>query len=159
MRNAGAQEAAISEPKVKDTSFGLIFGDPLGITLKYRFGTHNAVNFGFGPDYYGSPRLQIDYVWLFNTFHSAVVKTYAGPGLAVAFAKGANMFYSNEPFKESFANIEDKKAGLGGRMVFGMNITPTSSAFELFIESGMLVGFNRYFDPDIDYGMGFRYSL
>ena len=69
------------------------------------------------------------------------------------------MFYSNEPFRESFANVEDKKAGIGGRMIFGLNITPRISPFELFVETGLLVGFNRYFDPDIDYGMGFRYAL
>ncbi|MFI5264391.1 MAG: hypothetical protein ACHQM6_07745 [Candidatus Kapaibacterium sp.] len=154
-----AQEPPTIEPKIKPASFGLIFGDPLGVTMKYRLGTHNAMNVSFGPDYYGSPRLQVDYVWQFNTFRSELVKAYAGPGVAVAFAKGANMFYSNEPFRESFASIEDKKAGIGGRMVFGFNFSPHSSLFELFVETGMLVGFNRYFDPDIDYGMGFRYAL
>jgi len=147
------------EPISKGSSFGLILGDPLGVTMKYRLSARNAVDVGFGPDYYGSPRLQVDYIWQFNTFHSDVVRTYAGPGLAVAFAKGSNMFYSNEPFRESFANLEDKKAGLGGRMIFGLNFAPKISSFEFFVETGMLVGFNRYFDPDIDYGMGFRYDL
>jgi hypothetical protein len=143
----------------KTMSWGMILGDPLGVTMKYRMNPINSVDFSFGPDYYGSPRLQIDYIWQFNTFHSNLVKAYAGPGLAVAFAKGSNMFYNAEPFRESFSNIEDKKPGLGGRMIFGLNFSPRSSPLELFVETGMMVGFNRYFDPDIDYGMGFRYSL
>ena len=147
------------ESSNKGMSVGIIFGNPLGVTMKYRLSTVHALDIDFGPDYFGSPRLQVDYVWEFDTFRSNVVRTYAGPGLAVAFAKGINLFYTREPFHESFSNLEDKGFGVGGRAVFGMNITPKRSPIEFFVEAGLLVGINHYFDPDCDAGIGLRYNL
>jgi len=137
----------------------MILGDPLGVTLKYRINSLNAFDFSFGPDYFGSPRLQIDYVWMFDTFHSSVVKTYAGPGLGVAFAKGIRIFFSREPHAETFANQEDNKFGFGGRAIFGLNITPKRSAFAVFVEAGPLIGINHIFDLDLDGAIGLRYTL
>jgi hypothetical protein len=151
--------AKAQEPNGKGVSFGLILGDPLGATMKYQFAQANAIDLGFGPDYFGSPRLQIDYVWEFNLFHSSVTSEYAGPGLAVALGKGAKMFFSREPHTESFANQEDNGFGFGGRSIFGMNINPRSSRIQYFVEAGPLIAFKRIFDLDLDGAIGMRYSL
>ncbi len=138
---------------------GVILGDPLGITMKYQFEGPTAFQAAFGPDYFGSPRLQLDYVWEFNIFHSAVTNEYAGPGLAVAFAKGVRMFFSREPHVESFANQEDNGFELGGRAIFGINLIPLSSPMQYFVEAGPLIAFKRIFDLDLDGAIGVRYTL
>jgi hypothetical protein len=143
----------------KGVSIGFILGDPLGVTMKYRLSAANAIDVEFGPDYFGSPRLQIDDIWEFDTFRSNIICTYAGPGLAVAFAKGITPFFSKEPRHESFANLEDNKFGFGGRAIFGMNITPQRSPIEFFLEGGPLVGINHILDLDLDAAIGMRYRL
>jgi hypothetical protein len=151
--------AKAQEPNAKGVSIGLIIGDPLGATMKYQFARDNALDVGFGPDYFGSPRLQLDYVWEFNLFHSGITSEYAGPGLAVACAKGAKMFFSREPHTESFANQEDNGFGFGGRSIFGMNINPQRSRIQYFVEAGPLIAFKRIFDLDLDGAVGVRYRL
>ncbi|MDP4200441.1 MAG: hypothetical protein Q8922_07230 [Bacteroidota bacterium] len=147
------------EANVKNMSLGMVFGDPLGATMQYRTTPVTALDVGFGPDYFGSPRLQVDYVWKFNTFHSSVLNTYAGPGLAVAFAKGIRIFYSKEPKLESFANLEDNKFGFGGRAIFGLNYARALSPFQFFVEGGPVVAASHIFDLDYDGAIGFRYKI
>ncbi|HZK75833.1 MAG TPA: hypothetical protein VFD13_02905 [Candidatus Kapabacteria bacterium] len=152
---ASAQETAVSR-----ISAGLIFGNPMGASMRYPIGPTRALDFEFGPDYFGSPRLQMDYLWQFHAFRSTTVGEYFGPGLAVAFGSGINTFYTHEWGKpESFAAIEDKGFGVGGRAIFGMRITPNHSRLEFFFESGPMVAIARFFDPDIDGAFGVRYGL
>jgi len=145
------------EQDYKKLSYGINLGDPLGATLKYKTSASTAFAFGFGPDYFGSPRLNIDYIRQFAAFRSSIVKAYMGPGLAIAFAKGATMFFSHEYAREWFDKIEDKGFELGGRAIFGLNITPVSSQFEFFLEAGPMVAFARYFDLDMDGAFGVRF--
>ena len=151
--------ARAQDSTAKGFSVGINLGDPLGVTMKYQFASANALDVGFGPDYFGSPRLQIDYVWEFNLFHSSVTSEYIGPGLAVAFGKGVKLFFSREPHTESFANQEDNGFGLGGRIIFGMNIAPRNSRIQYFMEAGPLVAIKRIVDLDLDGAIGVRYSL
>ncbi len=140
-------------------SIGGVFGDPSGITIRYPLGLNAAIDAGFGPDYFGSPRLQLDYVWEFHAFRSNIISEYFGPGLAVAFAKGITPFYSNEPRKESFASQEDNRFDLGGRAIIGMNISPRAFPIEFFLETGPLIPVSKVFDLDFDGAVGFRYKL
>ena len=134
-------------------------GDPIGATMNYRISPERAIDVSFGPDYFGSPRLQLDYVWVLNIFHSQITKAYAGPGLAIAMGKGVKTFFSHEPNLESFANEEDNGFGLGARTIFGITVTPKQSSFHYFLEGGPLLGFNRFMDLDLDGAIGVRYSL
>lgn len=127
--------------------------------MRYPLGMSEAVDVGFGPDYFGSPRLQLDYVWQFHAFGSKIIGEYAGPGLAVAFAKGINSFYTREPHRESFASKEDNRFDIGGRAIIGISITPKASRVEFFVESGPLIPAGRIFDVDVDGAVGFRYRL
>lgn len=127
--------------------------------MRYPLGPARALDVGFGPDYFGSPRLQLDYVWQFQAFHSKIIGVYVGLGLAVAFAKGINSFYTREPHTEIFAANEDNRFDLGGRAIFGMSITPGASPLEFFVETGPLIPAGRIFDLDFDGAIGFRYRL
>ncbi len=156
LANGIVSAQAISDRAV---SIGGVLGDPLGATMRYPIGTTVAVDVGFGPDYFGSPRLQLDYVWRFHAFDSRIIGEYAGPGLAVAFAKGINSFYTREPHRESFASNEDNRFNVGGRAIFGITITPGASRLEYFVESGPLIPAGRIFDIDVDGAVGFRYRF
>ena len=140
-------------------SIGGVFGDPSGVTMRIPFGISRAFDIGFGPDYFGSPRLQIDYVWEFRVFKSTLFSEYWGPGLAVAFAKGINSFYTNEPMKENFSATEDNSFQIGGSAIIGMSITPKAFPFEFFVETGPLIPVSRVFDLDFDGAVGVRYKL
>ncbi len=153
----GKVQAQSLTPRV--ISVGGVFGDPSGITMRIPFGISRAFDIGFGPDYFGSPRLQVDYVWVFHAFKSNVFSEYWGPGLAVAFAKGINSFYTNEPMKEHFAATEDNSFQIGGRAIFGLSITPKAVPFEFFVETGPLLPVSRVFDLDFDGAVGVRYKL
>lgn len=140
-------------------SAGGEFGDPSGVTVRLPIGETRAVDVGFGPDYFGSPRLQLDYVWQLHMFGSQRIEEYFGPGLAVAFAKGINSLYVREPKKESFATQEDNRFDIGARAVFGVNFNPKSFPFEFFVETGPLLPLGRIFDLDFDGAVGVRYKL
>lgn len=143
-----------------EISIGGIFGNPLGASMRYPLGVSRALDFEFGPDYFGSPRLQMDYVWQFHAFRSTTVGEYFGPGLAVAMGSGINTFYTHEwGGRESFSSTEDKGFGIGGRAIFGVRVTPNASRLEFFLESGPMVPLARYFDLDVDGAFGIRYRL
>ncbi|MBS1902566.1 MAG: hypothetical protein JSS75_02570 [Bacteroidetes bacterium] len=155
---AQASEAQDSSASVKSL-YGVMIGDPLGISMKFHLNSMHSVIVDFGPDYFGSPRLQVDYLWHFDTFRSTTVKSYLGPGLAVAFAKGSNMFYSHEPKTEIFKDIEDKHFGVGGRAIFGLDYLPNASGIEYFVELGPMVAMTKIFDLDVDGAIGARVHL
>jgi hypothetical protein len=157
MLESGSSRA--QDGAAKSVSIGVILGDPIGATVKIGVSATSAYDVSIGSDYFGSPRLQIDRVWQFDTFHSAAVKTYAGPGLAIVFGKGNSPFFSKEPGNESFANAEDRKSGFGGRVILGLNLARRDSRSGFFVEAGPLLGFNHFHDLDWDAAIGFRYRL
>ena len=133
--------------------------DPLGASAKVRLSDSHSMSFSLGPDYFGSPRLQADYLWDFKSMRNGTITPYAGPGLAVAMGKGITPFFSKEMKREWFADIEDRGRAFGGRAIFGLNYTPERSPLEFFFEAGPLVPFTKVFDVDIDAGLGARYYL
>src|ERR1051325_3668846 len=52
-------------PQGKDFGFGLILGEPLGGTVKFWTSAENAIVGDIGASYFGSPRIQGDYLWHF----------------------------------------------------------------------------------------------
>lgn len=144
----------------KNISAGLMIGDPIGITIKYSLRNGKALDISFGPDYFGLPRLQIDKIKIYNPFLSTIVNTYAGEGLAIAFAKGtSNMFYSREPGNEIFTRTEDNGFQLGARAIFGLSFMPKKAPLEVFVETGPLIALTRMLDIDFDAAVGIRLKL
>src|SRR5579872_1137096 len=81
-------------PEGKSFGFGLILGEPLGGTVKFWTSYDNAFVGDIGASYFGSPRIQADYLWHFDPFHSHIVKMYAGPGLAIGFGQGREVVFN-----------------------------------------------------------------
>ncbi len=136
-------------PGRKNLGFGIILGEPTGVTVKYWTEYDNAFVFDLGSSYFGSPRFDVGYLWHFNAFNSDIANLYAGPGLALGFGEG-NGFWD-----KSFRETSGTEIGVRG--VFGVNILPRRTPLELFGEIGVLVGITPDFGSGIDGAIGIRF--
>mgnify|MGYP000878532455 CR=1 FL=1 len=140
-------------PRGKDFGFGIVLGDPTGLTVKYWTQNTNAFVFDLGASYFGSPRIGMDYLWHFNAFNSNEVKLYAGPGVALGIGEGNGFWYKDK--EDGFLHRDN--AGLGVRGVFGLNFVPRSTPIEIYAELGTLVGLVPDFGAAVDAAIGFRF--
>lgn len=140
----------------KDFGFGIIIGDPLGGTIKYWFNSQNALDADIGGSYFGSPRIDVDYLWHFDAFQSRIVKLYAGAGGALGFGRGSSGFlYKDE--RGRFYVREGNGVGLGIRGLFGLNVIPARTPLEIFFQFGVLVGLAPDVGSAVDLGLGLRF--
>lgn len=135
--------------------FGIILGEPTGLTLKYYTERYEAFAFSLGPSYFGSPRLGADYIWHFHAFESQLVHLYAGPGLVLGFGEGEGFWYKERG--DRFFVRSSSDLGLGVRGVFGINFLLKSAPLEFFGELGVLVGFAPEFGSAVDAAIGMRF--
>jgi hypothetical protein len=138
----------------KNFGFGLVLGDPTGITFKYWTQRNNALVIDVGASYFGSPRIGVDYLWHFDAFQSNIAKLYAGFGGVIGIGQGKGFYYTEH---HGFYYRTDNGLGLGARGVFGVNVIPRNSPIELFLEVGLLVGLSPSFGSAGDVGLGIRY--
>jgi hypothetical protein len=141
-------------PESKNFGFGIILGDPTGLTLKFWTSRENAFVVDVGASYFGSPRIGVDYLWHFDAFRSNVAKLYAGFGGALGIGEGKGFYYTEH---HGFYFRSDNSVGLGVRGLFGVNVIPRSSPFEFFLEVGLLVGISPDFGSAGDVGLGMRF--
>lgn len=141
-------------PEGKNFGFGIILGDPTGLTLKYWTQRDNALVFDVGASYFGSPRIGVDYLWHFDAFRSNIAKLYAGFGGVLGIGEGRGFYYTEH---HGFYFRSDNSAGLGVRGVFGINVIPRTSPLEFFLELGLLVGLTPDFGSAGDVGIGMRF--
>lgn len=136
-----------------DLGFGLMFGEPSGITLKSRSGGSNDLIFNLGlKSHYGG--LRFDGIYTFNfpqAFNSRSVELYAGIGAVVGVGEGNSFFYDKK-----HNNHSDGDLNLGAKGVLGANFKP-SKAFEIFLELGPLVGLTNGVGADMEASIGFRF--
>jgi hypothetical protein len=135
--------------------FGIIIGDPTGLTLKYYVESREALVFDLGASYFGSPRISADYIWHFNAFESDVASLYAGPGAVIGFGESRGFWYNDRGDK---FYIRDKgDVGLGVRGIFGVNFIPRRTPLEFFLELGVLLGLAPDFGSGVDAAIGMRF--
>jgi hypothetical protein len=148
-------QAKAQGPGNKDLGFGIILGDPTGLTIKYWTNRTNAIAGSIGGSYFGSPRIGIDYLWHFDAFHSNIAKLYAGPGGVIGFGESKSFWYTNK--KGRFYVRNGEEIGLGLRGIFGLNVIPERTPLEIFLEVGVLVGLAPDFGSAADAGIGIRF--
>jgi hypothetical protein len=141
-------------PEGRKVGFGIMFGDPTGATLKLQQETPNAYVIDLGSSYFGSPRINVDYLWEFNAFNNNMFNLYAGPGVALGFGKGHGVYYSNNTGSFYYRT---SGLGLGVRGVFGLNFIPQNTPLEIYLEAGLLVGISPDFGSAMDVGLGIRF--
>lgn len=134
-----------------DLGFGLILGEPTGITLKSRTGTSNDLIFNLGlRSHYGGVRFDGIYTFNFpNAFNSRDFELYAGIGAVVATGEGHSFFYGKHKHDNDDFNL-----GLKG--LFGINFK-ASRNFEIFLELGPLIGVTHGVGTDMEGAIGFRF--
>ncbi len=142
-------------PKGKDFGFGIILGDPTGLTGKIWTSRENAVALSVGNSYFGSLRITGDYLWHFNSFNSKFVTLYAGPGGVVGFGESGGWYYKDK--KGGYWYRSDKGIGIGVRGIFGINVIPKNSPLEFFAEIGALVGVIPSFGSSAEGSIGIRF--
>ncbi|MFP4370371.1 MAG: hypothetical protein ACLFR2_12400 [Candidatus Kapaibacterium sp.] len=138
----------------KDFGFGIVLGDPTGITLKHWLNNENAMNFTVGSSYYGSLRLGVDYLWHFNAFNTDLFNLHAGIGGVLGIGDNDNWFTSRERSKW---NTFDDDFGLGARATFGGNFVPRRVPLEIFLELGVIVGVVPGFGTGAEGAVGIRF--
>lgn len=143
-------------PQGHNFGFGIIVGEPLGGTIKYWFNSENALDADIGGSYFGSPRIDVDYLWHFDAFQSRIVKLYAGAGGALGFGRSNNGFlYKGEGNR--FYVREGDNVGFGIRGLFGLNVIPNRSPLEIFLHFGVLVGLAPETGSAVDLALGLRF--
>ncbi len=143
-------------PQGKSFGFGIILGTPLGATVKLWTASDQAFVGDIGASYFGPLRVQADYIWHFDVFHSSIVKMYSGPGLALAFgqAEPHGPFYDNRFFDDEPGATH---LGVGARVIVGLNIIPRRTPVEIFAELGPLIAFVPNVGVGLDGGIGIRF--
>ena len=145
------QSYAQFSPHNRKTGFGIILGEPLGLTLKTWTNNENAFVFDLGNSYFGDLRFDVDYLWHFNAFHSRIVNLYAGPGGVLGLGTGNGFWY-----KDKYHRTKND-VGIGARGVFGVNVVPERTPLEIFFEMGVLVGLAPDFGSSVDAALGMRF--
>ncbi|MDP4199851.1 MAG: hypothetical protein Q8922_11795 [Bacteroidota bacterium] len=146
--------ASAQGPEGKSFGFGLIIGSPLGGTIKGWLSPENALVADIGASYFGDPRIQADYLWHFDVFHSRIVKMYAGPGLAIGFGNEITGFRWH---REDVIVDNTTTVGFGMRAIFGLNVIPSRTPLEIFAEVGPLIAFSPGFGVGLDGAIGIRF--
>lgn len=144
-------------PQGREFGFGIIFGNPLGGTMKFWTSNTNAFTVSLGEDYFGSPRITADYLWHFNNaFHSNVVSLYAGPGVAFGMGHGQSyLYYKVGP--NSWYYRAGGETEIGVRGMVGVDIDPTNTPIEIFLELGPLMGITPGYGVTFDAALGIRF--
>ena len=146
---------AAGGPNGKSFGFGIIIGEPLGLTGKYWLNNENALVFDVGASYFGSPRIQLDYLWHLDVFKSRVVKLYAGPGVGFGIGNESSGFLYKKG--REYWYYRDDSFGLGVRCIVGLNIIPERTPLEIFVELGPNVGIVPGFGVALDGAVGIRF--
>lgn len=154
---AASITATAQGPKGNAFGFGLMGGEPSGITIKYFTSKENAFDAYLGSSYFGKLRIGGDYLWHFNAFNSNIVKMHAGIGAAFGFGRGEGFFYKNNK-KDKFYYWEDNSSvGIATRALVGIDIVPRNTPIEIFFELGPLVGISPSFGSNFEGALGIRF--
>ncbi len=148
-------ELLSQSPRGNQFGFGIILGEPTGVTVKYWFNNENALVGNFGTSYFGRPRLDVEYLWHFDAFNSSIVKMYAAPGGVLGFGKGNDYWY--EWRNDRFYYRTGNDIGLGIKGLVGINIIPRRTPIEVFLEVGALVGIAPDFGSQGEAALGIRF--
>lgn len=150
-------EANAQSGRSGNFGFGLMGGEPSGITIKYYTSGENAFDAYIGSSYFGKLRVGGDYLWHFNAFNSNIVKMYAGVGATFGFGRGDGFFYKNNN-KDRFYYWEDNSStGIAARALLGINIMPRNTPLEIFFEVGPLIGIAPNFGSNFEGALGIRF--
>lgn len=145
-----------AQPKIGDFGFGLILGEPTGITLKGSAGGDNAWDFAIGSSWFGSLRLHGDYLWNVDAFNSSKAGLYFGVGGAVGIGRGKGVIIRGNEGRWYYYE-DDNAIALAGRVVGGFNTIPFNAPVEMFVEAAPIIGILPAQGVGVDVALGIRF--
>jgi hypothetical protein len=135
---ASAPDAS-AQPKIRSFGFGIILGEPTGVTLKGSLSGSNAWDAGVASSFFGSIRLHGDYLWNVDAFNSSKAGLYFGLGPVIGIGRGKGVLVKGERSKWYYYEDENALA-LGVRVAAGINAMPFTAPVELFAEIAPILG-------------------
>jgi len=151
---------SIAQPQ-GDFGFGLILLEPLGGTIKYWTAANQALDADIGESYFGAPRIDVDYLWHFNSFRSNVLLLYGGLGAALGFGSAGyyDVYYGRDYNGHPFyvRDYYNSTFGFGVRFLLGLDILPRRVPLEFFAQAGPLIGIVPAFGVGWDFAIGVRF--
>jgi len=145
-----------AQPKIDDFGFGLILGEPTGITLKGGAGRTNAWDFALGSSWFGSLRLHGDYLWNVDAFNSNKAGLYFGLGGVLGVGRGKGVFIKGNEGRWYYYD-DDNAIALGARVVAGFNTIPFNAPVEMFVEAAPIIGLYPAQGVGVDVALGIRF--
>ncbi len=142
-------------PEGRDFGFGLIVGEPTGLTGKYWTNSRNALEFNVGSSFFGRPRIDVDYLWHFNAFRTSIVKLYAGVGGIMGFGEGNSFWYEWRNGRFYYRTGNDIGLAISG--LIGINVIPRDTPLEIFLDAGILIGMAPDFGSAGELAFGIRF--
>lgn len=152
----GGTVRGLCQPDIGDFGFGLILGEPTGLTLKGALGGDNAWDLALGSSWFGSLRIHGDYLWNVDAFNSRKAGLYFGLGGALGFGRGKGVVFKGDKGKWYYYEDEEAMA-FGIRGVAGVNGMPFKAPVELFLEVAPLIGIAPATGVGTDLALGIRY--
>lgn len=145
-----------AQPRPKDFGFGIMFGEPTGLSLKGALGGNNYWDAGLGASWFGRIRIHADYLWAANVFNSSKAGMYFGLGGAIGFGRGGGVLYRGGGGEWYYYESENAIA-IGARASVGVNFMPFSAPVELFAELAPIIGLTPTTGLGWDSSIGVRY--
>lgn len=133
--------------------FGVVFGEPTGIAMKYRIGNANAVDGAIGFSPYDRFRIHGDYLWQSYPFQTPNLALHYGIGAAFGFGRAAIIY--SRPDGGYFLRRVD--LGFGVRTVIGLTYAVARSPVDVFLEFAPIFIFAPGPDVGFDIGLGARF--
>ncbi|MCE7934381.1 MAG: hypothetical protein DYG96_07285 [Chlorobi bacterium CHB2] len=140
-----------AQPKIGSIGFGLMLGEPTGITLKGSLQGNNAWDMAIGTSWFGNLTIQADYLWNANVFNSNKAGLYFGVGGALGIGDGKGIVIKKDD------DDEKKETAVGVRGVAGFNTIPFSSPIEFFFEIDPILSFAPSIGLNFMGAIGVRY--
>ena len=134
---------------------GFVFGDPTGISWKYRINRTNAVDGAIGFSPFDRFRMHADYLWHSYPFHNENLALHYGMGAAIGF--GRTEYYVVRG--RNALLFRDDEPGFAARGVFGLTYQIPRSPLETFVEVAPLFIFTSPAGLGLDAGLGLRFTF
>ncbi|HVZ41545.1 MAG TPA: hypothetical protein VHI13_19850 [Candidatus Kapabacteria bacterium] len=145
-----------SQVHTKSFGFGLILGEPTGLTLKGSLGGNNAWDAAIGASWFGRTRIHADYLWEVNAFNSHKAGLYFGIGGALGLGRGNGVLVRGNGHDWYYYENENAVA-FGVRAVGGIDAMPFNAPVEFFVELAPIVGFVPATGIGYDVAFGVRF--
>ena len=146
--------SSAQSPMGRSFGFGIIIGEPTGLSAKIWTAADQAVALSLGTSYIGRIRIGADYLWHLDVFRSRIVTMYAGPGAAIGFGESGGWWYYHD---DRYWYKNPDQTAFGVRGVFGLNIIPRNSPIEIFGEIGVMIGLSPWARADVEGAIGIRF--